>query len=196
VQGCWQAGGAVREISGGIENGILKVMAGDGVPSLYLINSEGNLFGVEVGRSYSRTIGTPGGEPTDCALIRSEGENGVVRAIDACDAAVIYGVNFDVDSDQLRPDSDPALQQILEALEARPDAQVTIEGHTDSDASNEYNLDLSERRAATVVQWLVDHGIDAARLSSRGAGEEEPIADNATAAGKAANRRVEVQPDC
>lgn len=196
VLGCRQSGGAVREFSGGIENGILKVLAGDGIPSLYLISSEGALLGVEIGRSYGRTIGTPGGNPTDCSPTTSESENGVVQAIDACEAAVIYGVNFDVDSDRLRPDSEPSLQQILDALNERPDATVTIEGHTDSDASGSYNLDLSERRAATVVQWLVDRGVDASRLTALGVGEAEPIADNETAAGKAANRRVEVQPHC
>lgn len=196
VLGCRQSGGAARELSGGIENGILKVLAGDGVPSLYLISSEGDLLGVEVGRSFGRVVGTPGGNPTACSPIAGGSENGVVQAIDACEAAVIYGVNFDVDSDRLRPDSEPALQQIIEALAARPDAAVTIEGHTDSDADDAYNLDLSERRAATVVRWLVEHGIDGSRLTALGVGEAEPIADNESTAGKAANRRVEVQPGC
>ncbi len=196
VRGCVQAGGAVRRIEGGIENGILKVLAGDGIPSLYLIDSRGRLLGVEVGRSYGRTVGEPGGDPTDCEPLTSEGENGVGVALDACESAVVYGVNFDVDSDVLRPDSDPALEQILAALEARPDLAVTIEGHTDSDASDAYNLDLSQRRAASVVAWLVERGVDTGRLTPLGVGESQPIADNETAAGKAANRRVEVRPDC
>lgn len=196
VLGCRHSGGAARAFSGGIEHGILKVLADDGVPSLYLVSSEGDLLGVEVGRSYGRVVGIPGGNPTDCSPVTSESENGVVQAIDACEAAVIYGVNFDVDSDRLRPGSEPALQQILEALAARSDASVTIEGHTDSDASDSYNLDLSNRRAATVVRWLAEHGVDASRLTALGVGEAEPIASNETTAGKAANRRVEVQPSC
>jgi hypothetical protein len=196
VVGCRQSGGAVSEISGGIENGILKVLASDGIPSLYVISSEGALLGVEVGRSYGRTIGAPGGDPTDCAPIRGESGNGVTRAIDACEAAIVYGVNFDVDSDRLRPDAAPALDEILQALKARPDATATIEGHTDSDASDAYNLDLSSRRAASVVAWLVERGVAAGRLAAVGRGESEPVADNETAAGKAANRRVEVVPGC
>jgi len=196
VVGCRQSGGAVGELSGGIENGILKVLAGDGVPSLFLINSEGNLLGVEVGRSYGRIVGVPGGNPTDCSPIRGESSNSVGDAIDACEAAVVYGVNFDVDSDRLRADAEPALQQILEALEARPGVAVTVEGHTDSDASDEYNLDLSQRRTASVVAWLVERGVDGGRLTALGVGEAQPIADNETAAGKAANRRVEIQPEC
>lgn len=191
VVGCRQSGGAVRELSGGIENGILKFLAADGVPSLFVISSEGELLGVEV-----RTVGTPGGNAIDCAPLRGEAENGVGQAIDACRTAVLYGVNFDVDSDRLRADAEPALQEILTALEGRPDVSVTIEGHTDSDASDEYNLDLSNRRTSSVRAWLVDHGIDASRLTAVGKGESEPIAGNETAAGKAANRRVEIEPAC
>ena len=196
VVGCRQSGGAVGELRGGIENGILKFLAGDGIPSLFVINSEGKLLGVEVGRSFGRTIGTRGGNPIDCAPLRGESDNGVTQAIDACETAVVYGVNFDVDSDRLRPDAEPALQEILEALVARPDATAAVEGHTDSDASDEYNLDLSSRRAASVVGWLVEQGVDTSRLSAVGRGEAEPVADNETAAGKAANRRVEIEPGC
>lgn len=196
VTGCRQSGGAFGELSGGIENGILKVLAGDGIPSLYLINSEGRLLGVEVGRSYQRIIGEPGGNPTPCSPTTGEAVNGVGVALDACEAAVVYGVNFDVDSDVLREDSGPALEQILAALEARPELTVTVEGHTDSDATEAYNLDLSQRRAASVVAWLVERGVGADRLTALGVGEAQPIADNATAAGKAANRRVEIRPSC
>lgn len=196
VVGCRQSGGAVSELSGGIENGMLKFLAGDGVPSLFVISSDGTLLGVEVGRSYGRTIGTRGGNPIDCASLRGEADNGVVQAIDACETAVVYGVNFDVDSDRLRPDAGPALEEIREALEARPDATATVEGHTDSDASEAYNLDLSSRRAAAVVAWLVERGVDPSRLSASGRGEAEPIADNESTAGKAANRRVEIEPGC
>lgn len=196
VVGCRQAGGAVRELSGGIENGIFKLLAGDGVPSLFVISEAGALLGVEVGRSFGRTVGTPGGDPIDCAPLSGDAENGVGQAIDACRTAVLYGVNFDVDSDRLRSDAEPALLEILTALERRPDVSVTIEGHTDSDASDEYNLDLSNRRTATVRAWLVQRGIDAGRLTAVGKGESEPVADNETAAGKAANRRVEIEPAC
>lgn len=196
VTGCRQAGGAVGELSGGIENGMLKFLSGDGVPSLFVISSEGELLGVEVGRSFGRTVGTPGGDPIDCAPLSGESENGVGQAIDACRTAVLYGVNFDVDSDRLRADADPALQEILTALERRPDVSVTIEGHTDSDASHEYNLDLSNRRTESVRAWLVERGIAPSRLTAVGKGESEPVADNETAAGKAANRRVEIEPAC
>jgi hypothetical protein len=196
VVGCRRSGGAVGEVSGGIEDGVLKVLADDGVPSLFVIGSRGELMGVEVGRSYQRTLGTRGGDPVDCAALRGEADNRVARALDACETAVVYGISFDVDSDRLRPDAGPALEELREALEARPDATATVEGHTDSDAGEAYNRDLSSRRAAAVVAWLVERGVDASRLSASGVGESEPIADNESAAGKAANRRVEIEPGC
>jgi outer membrane protein OmpA-like peptidoglycan-associated protein len=196
VVGCRQSGGAVRELAGGIENGILKILARDGIPSLFVIDGQGRLRGVEVRRSFGRTVGTRGGNPVDCAVLRGESDNGVVQAIDACETAAVYGVDFDVDSDRLRPDAAPALEEILAALEARPAATVTIEGHTDSDASDAYNRELSARRAASVVAWLVGRGVVASGLSAVGRGESDPVADNASTAGKAANRRGEVEPGC
>jgi outer membrane protein OmpA-like peptidoglycan-associated protein len=108
--------------------------------------------------------------------------------------AILYGINFDVDSAELRRDAIPALNQILEALQSNQGRSVTIEGHTDSDGSDERNLDLSQRRAQAVVDWLVREGIAADRLVPAGKGEAQPIAGNGTSAGKAANRRVEVRP--
>ena len=70
---------------------------------------------------------------------------------------------------------------------------VDVYGHTDSDGSDEYNLDLSRRRATSVANFLTFSGIDSRRFVIRGYGEAQPIASNATAAGKAANRRVEIQ---
>ena len=76
-------------------------------------------------------------------------------------------------------------------LKEFPDVRVEISGHTDTDGDRDHNLDLSARRAEAVKRYLVDAGIDGARLQTRGAGPDEPIADNATKAGKAQNRRIE-----
>ena len=70
---------------------------------------------------------------------------------------------------------------------------VTIEGHTDADGSDAHNLDLSQRRAEAVVRWLTERGLAPSRLRSAGKGENEPIADNTTRAGKQLNRRVEIE---
>lgn len=84
------------------------------------------------------------------------------------------------------------VEQIIEMMRQAPEIKISVEGHTDSDGSNESNLKLSEARAKAVVELIVKGGIDAARLSSAGYGEEKPIADNSTEEGKAKNRRVEL----
>ena len=79
-------------------------------------------------------------------------------------------------------------------MEAHPEIAVTIEGHTDSDGSDAHNLDLSQRRAQAVVNWLTANEIAADRLQAGGEGETEPPAANQSAVGRALNRRVEVEP--
>jgi outer membrane protein OmpA-like peptidoglycan-associated protein len=78
-------------------------------------------------------------------------------------------------------------------LKEYPSSKFSIEGHTDSDGSNEFNLRLSDSRALAVKKYLVEQGIDEFRLSAMGYGESKPIDTNNTKAGKANNRRVEVK---
>lgn len=100
------------------------------------------------------------------------------------------GILFDSGSATLRPESTPVLQQILDTLQDHPELSVVIEGHTDAVGDDATNLDLSQRRAAAVVDHLVAQGLDAARLAAEGKGEAEPVADNETAEGRQQNRRV------
>jgi outer membrane protein OmpA-like peptidoglycan-associated protein len=99
---------------------------------------------------------------------------------------------FDFDSAALRPDAERTLEELAQVLLAYASRPARVEGHTDSIASDSYNQGLSERRAASVVSWLTAHGVAANRLQSAGLGESRPVADNATAAGRQQNRRVEV----
>jgi len=102
-------------------------------------------------------------------------------------------VNFATDQDKPLGTSEPVLQELLATLQGEQALRVELIGHTDSQGSAPYNLDLSQRRAAAVYLWLVQHGIEAVRLRSDGRGLMEPIADNATDSGRALNRRVEVK---
>lgn len=97
---------------------------------------------------------------------------------------------FDSDSAVIKPESYPQLDRAVELLKRVPTMRGAIEGHTDSSASDAYNQALSERRAAAVSKYLVQHGIDASRVPSVGYGESRPVADNATVEGRALNRRV------
>lgn len=105
----------------------------------------------------------------------------------------LYGIYFDTAKAELRPESEATLRQVLGVLEADAGLRLVIAGHTDSEGEAGYNQGLSERRARSVVAWLAGQGIDAARLAAEGLGETRPVADNATDAGRALNRRVEVR---
>jgi outer membrane protein OmpA-like peptidoglycan-associated protein len=105
---------------------------------------------------------------------------------------VLYGIRFDTNSDVPRADSEPALKQLLEALQGDPAMKLQVEGHTDATNTDAYNQDLSERRAKAVVAWLAGHGVDGPRLTPIGFGRTKPVASNDTAQGRALNRRVEV----
>jgi OmpA-OmpF porin, OOP family len=104
----------------------------------------------------------------------------------------VYGINFDLDSAQIRADSKAALDGIVRLAKEKPEWTFTIEGHTDATASSAYNQTLSEQRAAAVKQWLHAAGVAAARLGTKGLGATRPVSDNGTAFGRAQNRRVEL----
>jgi outer membrane protein OmpA-like peptidoglycan-associated protein len=100
-------------------------------------------------------------------------------------------VSFDVGSAAVKPAFKPSLAKVAEVLQ-RYDSRVTVVGHTDSSGSESYNQQLSLRRAQAVLDELVREGVPYPRLSAAGRGEDEPRADNATSAGRAQNRRVEI----
>jgi OOP family OmpA-OmpF porin len=106
--------------------------------------------------------------------------------------AVIHGIEFDFDSATIRPQSDPLLDVLSDGLKSSTAAQITVVGHTSSEGSDAYNDDLSYRRAQAVATAAAARGVDPARITARGRGERQPIADNSTEAGRSLNRRVEV----
>jgi outer membrane protein OmpA-like peptidoglycan-associated protein len=106
----------------------------------------------------------------------------------------LEGVNFDLNQATLRPDARAVLDGVAGTLKTCPAKRVRIEAHTDSSGSDPYNLDLSNRRAKTVADYLAERGLDPSRLESEGHGEKRPIATNATPEGRALNRRVELHP--
>jgi OOP family OmpA-OmpF porin len=108
---------------------------------------------------------------------------------------VLRGVNFDFDKADIRPDAAVILDEAASILNANPGKSVRVEGHTDSVGADAYNQSLSERRAASVRDYLAGQGVDPGRLSTAGFGESSPIASNDTADGRALNRRVELNLD-
>lgn len=200
ISGCYMenSGRSNGEITGAVVNGValLTWTSETGItgPALMTIDSTGALNGVRY-RQRSRTAWSgppaPEGAATPCSAAAIS--NPISQALQQDGEARIYGILFNHDSDVPRSLSNPALRQLLEALQENASMRVTIEGHTDSDGTDAYNLDLSARRAKAVVDWLVKEGIAADRLVSAGKGEAAPVASNDTADGKSLNRRVEVK---
>jgi OOP family OmpA-OmpF porin len=104
---------------------------------------------------------------------------------------VVEGIYFDQGKATIRKQSNAVLEGAAKVLKEFPSISMEISGHTSSEGDKAFNDKLSQDRADAVKQWLVDKGIPADRIKTRGAGPDEPIADNKTAAGKAKNRRIE-----
>lgn len=105
---------------------------------------------------------------------------------------VSYGIYFDVNKDEVKPESFATIKDIAQVLSENPTIRISVIGHTDADGDNAANLDLSKRRAAAVKAYLVKNfNADATRIETDGKGESEPVADNNTSVNKAKNRRVE-----
>jgi OOP family OmpA-OmpF porin len=108
-----------------------------------------------------------------------------------CSLTIRLEVLFATNSATINPSSYPELDRTVTFLrETSPSATGVIEGHTDSQGADAYNLQLSQRRADAVRKYLVDAGVPASRLTAQGLGETQPVADNTTAEGRAQNRRV------
>lgn len=130
------------------------------------------------------------------AVVDAGAEDWAARLDKECHLA-LYGVLFDFNKATLKPDSEPLLTKVAALISSRPDFHAEIEGHTDNVGGDEYNMKLSDARAASVKLWLTQHGIAAQRLSSQGYGKTRPVADNGTDQGRALNRRVEIaKPAC
>ena len=122
-----------------------------------------------------------------------EGVRVDVNGCEIKDIIELPGVNFETNSDRLLPGAEQVLNDAAATLRKYPDLVVEVAGHTDSVGAAGYNQGLSERRALTVRDYLINAGAAQANLSARGYGEAEPVADNGTSEGRAQNRRVELR---
>jgi OOP family OmpA-OmpF porin len=134
----------------------------------------------------------PQPEPAAPAL-KTQQANELDKAQSGDVVVILEGVNFEFDSAKLRPNAIEILDEAVTVLNRRKDINVDIVGHTCNIGTEQYNQGLSERRAKSVYDYLVSHGIAAERLTSKGMGETQPAHSNATREGRAKNRRVEMQ---
>ena len=136
-------------------------------------------------RKVSATVGS-------CPHWNPQSANPVTSGLKDGGRVRLYGINFDTDQATLRPDAKPALEQIRAALNANAAWRITIEGHTDATGTAAHNAELSARRAEAVKLYLAAGGIAVDRLTTQGFGQDQPVASNDTALGRAQNRRVEL----
>ncbi len=117
----------------------------------------------------------------------------MAKGIDATGHIAIYGVYFDTNSAEIKPESSSTLEEISKLLQSRPSLKLQVVGHTDSQGDYEHNMNLSRRRAEAVATSLVSrYGIDSGRLKAAGVGPLSPVASNDAPEGQAKNRRVEL----
>ncbi|MBN1633411.1 MAG: OmpA family protein [Ignavibacteria bacterium] len=115
----------------------------------------------------------------------------VEKRMEVGEKVILEGINFETNSWVITFDSEEILQNSLKYIQQHPDESYEISGHTDSRGSRSHNMTLSQNRANSVKQWLVDHGVDASRLTTIGYGPDDPVAPNDTPENMYKNRRIE-----
>lgn len=130
-------------------------------------------------------IGSPTEEPLGCPA------KPALAVVTDCEVKITQQIHFAFNKDQIRPESFPVLDAVVDVLNKNPDIKLEVQGHTDNRGSASYNKRLSNRRAASVKTYLVAHGIAPDRLTSMGYGFDRPIVDNSTEQNRALNRRVQ-----
>lgn len=188
VSGCYDGVGDIAgTVSGNLLHATGKTRKGE-IPSTFVlaIGDNGGITGVRSTNGAPFRIYSGDAAPdikTECS------EEGVQPL--GC-GSIVHGINFDFDSATISPESDTLLDALADGLRASVVSAITVIGHTSSEGSDEYNEKLSQRRAEAVAAALGTRGVDAGRVAAEGRGEKQPIADNATEAGRSLNRRVEI----
>lgn len=164
--------------------------------SLYVIEFEGGLhpkISAERGQVLVRLDVVQVGQLKDRMVVVSASD--MQKAIDTTGRVTLYGILFDFNKWEIKPQSKPALDEIAKYMTANPERRLHVVGHTDAVGGFDFNVKLSQQRANAVVSALVrDYGIGADRLKGNGVGMLAPIATNGTDEGRAKNRRVELVP--
>ena len=188
VSGCYDGVGDLKgTVSGNLLRATGHTRNGD-IPSTFLlaIGDNGEIIGARSSNGAPFRLYSGDAAPG----IKTECSGQGVEPL-GC-GSIIHGINFDFDSARINPGSDKLLDELSDSLRASAASAITVIGHTSSEGSVLYNDKLSQRRAEAIVTAIVGRSINAERISAEGRGENQPIADNATEAGRSLNRRVEI----
>lgn len=176
-------GGAIGSGVGGVIGGVIGSKSDD--------TAKGAIIGAMIGGAAGALIGNYMDKQAN--ELSEELENAEVERVgEGIKITFDSGILFDFDSDNLRSASRENLGKLAETLKEYEDTNILIEGHTDSIGDEEYNMELSQERAESVSIYLKELGIRGNRLITKGYGENQPVADNDSEAGRQENRRVEV----
>jgi outer membrane protein OmpA-like peptidoglycan-associated protein len=176
-------GGLIGAGAGGVVGGLIGKASGN--------TAAGAIIGAAVGGAAGASIGHYMDKQAE-ELQRDLKDAKVERVGEGIKITFNSGILFDVDSDKLRPDARTNLKNLAKVLNKYDDTEILVQGHTDNTGSDDHNRVLSQRRAASVGSELRGDGVKGGRIDESGMGEQHPVADNGTAAGRQANRRVEV----
>ena len=176
-------GGAIGAGAGGVIGGIIGKQSDN--------TAVGAIIGATVGGAAGALIGRHMDKQAEELRRDLEGAE-VERVGEGIKITFNSGLMFDLDSYTLRPATKENLADLSKTLKKYDDTNILIEGHTDNTGTDEYNLNLSEKRASEVGTFLTSQGVQRSRITTEGYGEGQPIADNDTQAGRQQNRRVEV----
>ncbi len=188
LQGCdsltkTQKGAGIGAAAGGVIGAIIGKKAGNTAVGAIIGGAVGGTAGGFIGKRMDKQAAEIQNSIPSAEVIR-EGE-GIIVKFDS-------GILFDFDSANLKAAAKTNVQTLASSLNQYPGTDIKVIGHTDNKGAAGYNIGLSERRAAAVKAYAVAQGVPSSRLVTVGKGFSEPIADNATEAGRATNRRVEI----
>ena len=188
VVSCKSWSNTAKGAAGGTAGG---AAVGAGVGALAGNTARGAILGAVIGGAAGTAIGAymdkqarELDEELEGATVERVGE-GIKVTFDS-------GILFGFDSYELTSQAKENIREMAETLKKYEDTNILVEGHTDNIGKESYNQRLSERRAQAVANYAKSLGVDRSRIETRGYGEEQPVAENATEAGRAQNRRVEV----
>ncbi|PTS92617.1 hypothetical protein DBR11_26615 [Pedobacter sp. HMWF019] len=187
-QGCdsltkTQKGAGIGAAAGGVLGAIIGKKAGNTAVGALIGAAVGGTAGGFIGKRMDKQAAEIQNAIPSAEVIR-EGE-GIIVKFDS-------GILFDFDSANLKDPAKENIKTLAASLNQYPGTDIKVIGHTDNKGTEAYNMSLSERRAAAVKAYAVAQGVPSSRLITIGKGFSEPIADNSTDAGRAANRRVEI----
>lgn len=176
-------GGTIGAAGGALAGAVIGKAAGNTVTGAIIGAAVGGAAGAAIGNYMDR----------QAEELREELKNAKVERVgEGIKITFDSGILFDYDSSELRGTAKENIQELTDVLKDYEDTQILFGGHTDSQGSEEYNQDLSERRAKSVALYTAQQGIDAERMIIKGYGETDPVADNSTEMGRQQNRRVEI----